>query len=142
MSKRAQPKSSTTKVRSAKANFAKPLAQVQPAEVTAPQPPSVPGYNTKPTRHTYALKQYTAERRGDGWYVCRTPFVLAGEKAEWSGPFETIETAVLAIARRLATEIADRHTRDIERHKLAPGDPLYGLKPTTGLVPKCDSTVT
>jgi hypothetical protein len=97
-----------------------------------PAPPSN-AFNTKPTRYTYALKMFTAERRGDGWYICRTPFTVGGEKAEWAGPFETIETAVLAIARRLATEVADRHTRDIERHKLTPSDPLYGLKPTTTL---------
>ncbi len=90
-------------------------------------------FNTKPTRYTYALKMYTTERRSDGWHVCRTPFTSSGEKAEWSGPFETIETTVLAIARRLATEIADRHTRDIERHQLMPSDPCYGLKPTTTL---------
>ena len=48
-------------------------------------------------------------------------------------PFETIEAACLAIARRLATEIADRHSMMIEAHKIRPGEPLYGLKPTTRL---------
>ena len=45
----------------------------------------------------------------------------------------TIESAYLSIARKLAIEIADRHTQSIERHSLTPVDPLYGLKPTTRL---------
>jgi hypothetical protein len=40
------------------------------------------------------------------------------------------------MARRLATEIADRHTRTIEGHGLKPGQPLFGLKATTRLKPK------
>jgi hypothetical protein len=51
----------------------------------------------------------------------------------WSGPFEAIETACLAIARRHATEIADRHTRTIEHHQLEAGQQLYGLQSTTRL---------
>lgn len=84
-------------------------------------------------RVTYALKAYSAERRANGWYVSRTPLSVAGEKPEWSGPFQTIETAMLAIARRLATELADRHTRTIEARGIKAGDPMYGLKSTTAL---------
>lgn len=61
-----------------------------------------------PNRFTYALKGYTAEIRTDGWWIAKTPCAVAGEKPQWSGPFQSIETACLAIARRLATEIADR----------------------------------
>jgi hypothetical protein len=52
---------------------------------------------------------------------------------KWSGPFETIETACLSIGRHLAVELADRHTRSIEAHKIARIGRLYGLKPTTRL---------
>ena len=62
-----------------------------------------------------------------------TPSESASEKPQWSGPFATIETACLSIARKLAIETADRHTRSIERHQLTPDDALYGLKPTTRL---------
>ena len=82
---------------------------------------------------TYALKAYTAERRKDGWWIARSWFVAAGEKPKWMGPFETIETACLSIARHLAAELADRHTLSIEGMKLKSGDPLYGLKPETKL---------
>lgn len=86
-----------------------------------------------PEKFTYALASYTAERRKDGWWIGKTVPTFSGEKQKWSGPFETIETACLSIGRHLATEIADRHTRSIEGHKIGHADPLYGLKPTTRL---------
>lgn len=98
------------------------------------------GRDAAPARFTYALKEYTAEIRADGWWIARTPHAFAGEKPQWSGPFQSIETACLAIARRLATEIADRHTRTIEAHKLTPTKPLYGLKPTTRLRAQKDAS--
>lgn len=86
-----------------------------------------------PEKFTYALPAYTAERRKDGWYICKSLPSFANEKPKWSGPFETIETACLSIGRHLATELADRHTRSIEAHKIGRDNPLYGLKPTTKL---------
>ena len=88
-------------------------------------------HQDKPARFLYALKAFTAEIRSDGWWIARTPFSSQGERPEWAGPFETIESASLAIARRLATEIADRHTRAVETHHIKSGQPLYGLKATT-----------
>ena len=86
-----------------------------------------------PEKYTYALASFSTERRPDGWYIARSKPSFVNERMTWSGPFETIETACLSIARHLAVELADRHTRIIERHKLKPGDPLYGLKTTTRL---------
>lgn len=109
-------------------------------QLHAPSKPVIPHSNErdKPSRFTYALRQYSCERRSDGgWWIARTPFGAAGVNiTEWTGPFEAIETAVLAIGRRLATEVADRHTRSIEVHKITISDPLYGLKPTTRLKQK------
>ena len=84
-----------------------------------------------PEKFTYALPVFTVQRRKTGWWI--SPTWSAGEKPQWSGPFATIETACLAIALRLAIEIADRHTQSIERHGLTSDDRLYGLKPTTRL---------
>lgn len=84
-------------------------------------------------KHTYALAAWTAEIREAGWFVTKTCPTFADNKPEWSGPFETVETACLAIARRLAVELADRHTRSIKFHKIAKSDKLHGLKPTTRL---------
>jgi hypothetical protein len=71
-----------------------------------------------------------------GWFVAKTVTNFAGEKPKWSGPFADIENACLSIARHLFVEVADRHTRSIEAHKIARSDPLYGLKPTTRLRPR------
>ena len=84
-----------------------------------------------PDKFTYALPAFTVQRRKTGWWISLT--WRSGEKPQWSGPFATIETACLCIGRRLAIEIADRHTQSIERHGLTPDDLLYGLKPTTRL---------
>ena len=88
-----------------------------------------PAQPPRPEKFTYALKGYTAERRAKGWYV--GPTMTGDAKPDWCGPFATIESACLAIGRRLAVEIADRHTRSIEFHQIGRDDPLYGLKPTT-----------
>jgi len=84
-----------------------------------------------PEKFTYALPGFTGQRRKSGWWISASK--SAGVKPQWSGPFATIETACLSIARKLAIEIADHHTRSIERRQLTPDDPLYGLKPTTRL---------
>jgi hypothetical protein len=83
--------------------------------------------NKAPDKFTYALKQYTAERRADGWWIARTWSVSAGEKPRWYGPFAGIETACLAVARRLAIEISDRHTHSIEWYGIKRSDPRYGI---------------
>ncbi len=85
-----------------------------------------------PEKFTYALPAFNVQRRKSGWWITPTS-KGAGKKPQWTGPFATIETACLSIGRRLAIEIADRHTQSIERHGLTPNDPLYGLKPTTRL---------
>ena len=82
-----------------------------------------------PEKFTYALPAFTVQRRKSGWWI--SPTWSIGAKPQWTGPFATIETACLAIGRRLAIVIADRHTQSIERHQLTPDDALYGLKPTT-----------
>lgn len=86
-----------------------------------------------PSKLTYALQQWTAERRATGWYVAPTVASFSGSKPAWRGPFATIESACLAIARALAVEIADRHTRSVESHGIGKSDTLYGFKPTTEL---------
>lgn len=106
---------------------AEPLRSRDKLKVAKPAGP-----DALPDKLTYALAAYCVEMRSQGWYIAKAVPSFAG-KPEWQGPFGAIENAVLAIGRRLATEIADRHTRMIERHKIKPGDPLYGLKKTTRL---------
>lgn len=106
-----------------------PMTTAAPAPIKNPLPPD----RQTPDRFTYGLKAYTTQRRKDGWWIARTPVMAAGDKIEWHGPFANIETACLAIARYLATELANRHTVQIGFYRLTPDDPLYGLKPTTRL---------
>ena len=86
-----------------------------------------------PEKFTYGLAGYTVERRACGWFIAKTLTTFAGEKPNWLRTVRGYRDACLSIARRLFVELADRHTRSIETHKIARTDPLYGLKPTTRL---------
>ena len=111
-----------------KANSARP--KFPPA--TKPPHPE-PRYQHGQVKFTYALKQWSVERRGGGWFVAETVPSIPGNKPNWRGPFQSLETACRAIARGLALELTDRHTRMIERYKMAKNDPLYGLDPKSTL---------
>src|SRR5271157_3832152 len=102
-----------------------------PTAITDRPPIAIPTAR-QPEKFTYALPAFTVQRRKTGWWISPT-LKSVGERFQWSGPFATIETACLSIARKLAIEIADRHTQSIERYGLMPDDALYGLKPTTRL---------
>ena len=108
-------------------------AKALTSKVTAKRADKAAAPNGVPEKFTYRLATFAAERRTTGWFIAKTEPEFAGTKPEWHGPFKTIETAALAIARRHATEIADRHTRSIEHHKLDKTHNLYGLKPSTAL---------
>lgn len=83
---------------------------------------------TKPASFLYTAAAYMFERRESGWYVAKWVSSVAGQRPQWTGPFESIETASLSAARHLAAEVADRHTRSIEQYKLDRKHPLHGLK--------------
>ena len=87
-----------------------------------------PTANQTPAKFTYQLASYRAELRKDGWYVARSEPSFAGNKPEWIGPYQLIENAAYAIARRLMIEMADRHSKMVEFYRLKASDPLYGLK--------------
>ena len=85
------------------------------------------------TKFTYALKAWSIERRGAGWFVAETVASIHGNKSNWRGPFQSVENACRAIARGLALELTDRHTRSVEGHRIASNDPLHGLDPKSTL---------
>jgi hypothetical protein len=60
---------------------------------------------TKP-RRVYALADYTVECRPNGWYYCRTG--RFGEKAEMKGPYGSVASITLMVARALLNEIKKR----------------------------------
>ena len=94
-----------------------------------PEPTSLHGK----VKFTYALKPWSVERRGGGWFVAETVPSIPGNKPEWRGPFQSVENACRAIARNLAVEIADRHTRNVEHYHIVRNDPLFGLEPESTL---------
>lgn len=57
-------------------------------------------------RVRYALQGYTVEKRRRGWYFTRT-FVKA-EQPEWRGPYRSLASVTLMIARQLKKELKRR----------------------------------
>ena len=80
-----------------------------------------------PNRLEYSLAAYSIERRDGAWYAISKVDLAFRHRPKWLGPFETIDTICISIARHLAADIADSHTRDIERLQLEKAHPLYGL---------------
>ncbi len=54
-------------------------------------------------RTTIALASWTAERRANGWYIRKTD-----HGGDWRGPYSTVASVSLMIARELAKELAKR----------------------------------
>jgi hypothetical protein len=57
-------------------------------------------------KRVYMLAEYTVEHRQDGWYFGRT--TRYEDKEERKGPYGTVASVTLVIARELKREIARR----------------------------------
>ena len=57
-------------------------------------------------RRVYMLAEYTVEHKKDGWYFGRS--ARFGEKEELRGPYSSISSLTLVIARQLKREIVKR----------------------------------
>jgi hypothetical protein len=57
-------------------------------------------------KRVYKLAEYTVERRENGWFFGRSAHF--GEKEEMKGPYGSIASVTLIIARQLKREIAKR----------------------------------
>ena len=57
-------------------------------------------------RRVYMLAEYTVECRKDGWYFGRA--ARYGDKGEMKGPYGSVSSVTLVIARHLKREIAKR----------------------------------
>jgi hypothetical protein len=55
-------------------------------------------------KRTYALKEFTVEKKPKGWYFRPT----YGAESEWKGPYSSMASVTLMIARRLKKEIVKR----------------------------------
>jgi hypothetical protein len=66
------------------------------------------------TRRVYRLADYTVECRTGGWYYARTS--RFGDKEDLHGPYRSITSVTLMIARELTREIKMRdapHTKEV-----------------------------
>ena len=57
-------------------------------------------------KRVYMLAEYTVEHKQDGWYFGRS--ARYEEKQERKGPYSSIASVTLVIARQLKREIAKR----------------------------------
>lgn len=57
-------------------------------------------------KRTYALAEFTVEGRGDRWYFWRT--ARYGDKEERKGPYSSVASVTLMIARQLKRDITKR----------------------------------
>ena len=62
-------------------------------------------------RHIFALQNWSVEKREKGWFIARTVVTRYRERHRWKGPYRSIASATLMIARELAKELDRRHTR-------------------------------
>jgi hypothetical protein len=61
-------------------------------------------------RRAYMLAEYTVEHKKDGWYYGRS--ARFGDKDEVKGPYGSIASVTLVIARELKREITKRHPQN------------------------------
>jgi hypothetical protein len=57
-------------------------------------------------KRVYMLAEYTVEHKKDGWYFGRS--ARYGEKDEMKGPYRSVSSVTLVIARQLKREISKR----------------------------------
>src|SRR5262249_931865 len=58
------------------------------------------------SRRVYRLVDFTVERRSKGWFFART--ARFDDKEEWRGPYSSLASITLMIARELKREIIKR----------------------------------
>jgi hypothetical protein len=60
-------------------------------------------------RFIYALADWTVEKRADGWHFARSS--TRHSKGGWKGPYSSVDSVAMMIARELRKEIAKRYER-------------------------------
>ena len=59
------------------------------------------------SKNVYMLSTWSIERRRNGWFIYPTPFF--SDTNQPKGPYSSIMSACLMIARELAREVVRRH---------------------------------
>lgn len=68
----------------------------------------MPNHHDRPV---YALRNWSVKKRAKGWYISPTTTTYSGEKSDWRGPYSSVASAALMIARELSKEVVKRHER-------------------------------
>jgi len=79
-------------------------ASVPIASVKRPLHPAPPAI--------YALRMWSVKKVNGKWYISQA--ARFDDKAQWSRPYETLQRATTAIARKMAEEVQERHKRHCE----------------------------
>jgi len=79
------------------------VAKARPAH---PPPPAI-----------YALRVWSVKKVGGKWYISQA--ARFDDKAQWSRPYETLQRATTAIARKMAAEVLERHRRHCEHYGIS-----------------------
>lgn len=80
----------------AKRNVREPTAPAR--RLTHPPQPAI-----------YALRMWSVKKVNGKWYISQA--ARFDDKAQWSRPYETLQRATTAIARKMAEEVQERHKR-------------------------------
>jgi hypothetical protein len=59
----------------------------------------------------YALQNWSVKKRSKGWFIARTSGTYSTDIQRWKGPYSSVTSATLMIARELGRELAKRHGR-------------------------------
>lgn len=62
----------------------------------------------------YALRMWSVKKVKGKWYISQA--ARFDDNAQWSRPYETLQRAMTAIARKMAEEVLERHKRRCEYH--------------------------
>jgi hypothetical protein len=90
-------------VKTAKAKRARSEPAAPAIRPLHPPPPAI-----------YALRVWSVKKVNGKWYISQA--ARFDDKAEWSRPYETLQRATTAIARKMAEEVQERHKRRCEQY--------------------------
>ena len=62
----------------------------------------------------YALRMWSVKKVNGKWYISQA--ARFDDKEQWSKPYETLQRATTAIARKMAEEVMERHRSRCQRY--------------------------
>jgi hypothetical protein len=64
----------------------------------------------------YALRMWSVKKVKGKWYISQA--ARFDDKPQWSKPYETLQRATTAIARKIAEEVMTRHKRHCDYYRI------------------------